>query len=116
MLNRRDFLKDCAVGVGALSSSPGDLFERILAAGCDTADLSPDEVAANEDFWFDVQQAFTEDRNYINLNNGTVQNGLRIVQEAVRRHSDFTGNAASLTGNARPSSVNTIGNGSPQYR
>jgi len=94
MLKRRDFLKGCAVGVGALSSSPGDILERILAAGRDTADLSPDEVAANEDFWFDVQQAFTEDRNYINLNNGTVQNGLRIVQEAVRRHSDFTGNAA----------------------
>jgi isopenicillin-N epimerase len=94
MLNRRDFLRGCAVGVGALSSSPGEVLERILAAGRDTADLSPVEVAADEDFWFDVQQAFTEDRNFINLNNGTVQNGLRIVQEAVRRHSDFTGNAA----------------------
>jgi len=94
MLKRRDFLKGCAVGVGTLSSSPGDVLERILAAGRETADLSPDEVATDEDFWFDVQQAFTEDRNIINLNNGTVQNGLRIVQEAVRRHSDFTGNAA----------------------
>ena len=94
MLNRRDFLKGCAVGVGALSGPPGDVFERILAAGRDTAALNPIEVAADEDFWFEVQQAFTEDRNYINLNNGTVQNGLRIVQEAVRRHSDFTGNAA----------------------
>jgi selenocysteine lyase/cysteine desulfurase len=94
MLNRRDFLRGCAVGVGALSGSPGEVLERILAAGRETADLSPVEVAADEDFWFDVQQAFTEDRNFINLNNGTVQNGLRIVQEAVRRHSDFTGNAA----------------------
>jgi isopenicillin-N epimerase len=94
MLNRRDFLKGCAIGVGALSGSPGDVLERILAAGRDTSDFGPEEVAANEDFWFEVQQAFTEDRNYINLNNGTVQNGLRIVQEAVRRHSDFTGNAA----------------------
>jgi len=94
MLNRRDFLRGCAVGVGVLSSSHGDVLERILAAGRDTADLSPVEVAADEDFWFEVQQAFTEDRNFINLNNGTVQNGLRIVQEAARRHSDFTGNAA----------------------
>ena len=94
MLNRRDFLRGCAVGVGALSGSPGEVLERILATGRETADLSPVEVAADEDFWFDVQQAFTEDRNFINLNNGTVQNGLRIVQEAVRRHSDFTGNAA----------------------
>ncbi len=81
-------------GVGALSVAPDNALERILAAGRDTADMSPEQVAADEDFWFAVQQAFTEDRNFINLNNGTVQNGLRIVQEAVRRHSDFTGNAA----------------------
>jgi hypothetical protein len=94
MLNRREFLRGCAVGVGALAGAPDNALERILAAGRDTADMSPEQVAADEDFWFAVQQAFTEDRNFINLNNGTVQNGLRIVQEAVRRHSDFTGNAA----------------------
>jgi isopenicillin-N epimerase len=93
-LSRRDFLRDCAVGVGALSGAGNGVLERILAARRDTATMSPDEVASNEDFWFEVQQAFTEDRNIINLNNGTVQNGLRIVQEAVRRHTDFTGNAA----------------------
>jgi selenocysteine lyase/cysteine desulfurase len=94
MLKRREFLRGCAVGVGALAGAPDNAWERILAAGRDTADMSPEQVAADEDFWFEVQQAFTEDRNFINLNNGTVQNGLRIVQEAVRRHSDFTGNTA----------------------
>ena len=94
MGNRRDFLKGCAAGFGVLSGTGESVLERILDAGRATADLSPDQVAADEDFWFEVQQAFTEDRNFINLNNGTVQNGLRIVQEAVRRHSDFTGNAA----------------------
>lgn len=94
MLNRREFLRGCAVGVGALAAAPDNALGRILEAGRDTADMSPEQVAANEDFWFEVQQAFTENRNYINLNNGTVQNGLRIVQDAVQRHSDFTGNAA----------------------
>jgi len=93
-LNRREFLQGFAAGVGLLAGARNGVFERILAAGRDTAGLSPDEVATDEDFWFEVQQAFTEDRNFINLNNGTVQNGLRIVQEAVRRHSEFTGNAA----------------------
>jgi isopenicillin-N epimerase len=93
MGNRRDFLKSCAVGAGVLASAPNDALERILAAGRDTAGLSPEEVAADEDFWFQVQQAFTEDRNIINLNNGTVQNGLRIVQDAVRRASEFCGTA-----------------------
>jgi len=94
-LNRRDFLRNCAVSVGLLASAPDNILERILEAGRDTADMSPEEVATNEDFWFEVQQAFTEDRNIINLNNGTIQNGLRIVQEAVRRHSEFSGNAAA---------------------
>ena len=94
MGNRRDFLKNCGGGVGLLAVAPGDILERILEAGRDTAGLSPAEVAGDEDFWFPVQQAFAINRNYINLNNGTVQNGLRIVQEAVNRHSDFTSNTA----------------------
>ena len=94
MWKRRDFLRGCAAGIGLAASAPENVLERILAAGRETANLSPDEVAANEDFWFEVQQAFTEDRNYINLNNGTIQPGLRIVQDAVRRHTEFSGNAA----------------------
>lgn len=94
MWNRRGFLRRSAAGVGLLAGAGGAAFERILAAGRDTAGQAPEQVAANEDFWFEVQQAFTEDRNIINLNNGTVQNGLRIVQEAVRRHTEFAGNAA----------------------
>jgi selenocysteine lyase/cysteine desulfurase len=94
MGNRREFFRECAAGVGVLAASPNDVLERILEAGRDMANLSPEEVATDEDFWFDVQQAFTEDRNIINLNNGTIQNGLRIVQEAVRRHNEFSGNAA----------------------
>ncbi|HVP91473.1 MAG TPA: aminotransferase class V-fold PLP-dependent enzyme [Terriglobales bacterium] len=93
-LNRRDFIRNCAVGVGALAATPANALERILAAGRDTADMTPDEVAADEDFWFEVQQAFALDRNYINFNNGTIQNSLRIVQEAVNRHTDFSSNAA----------------------
>jgi selenocysteine lyase/cysteine desulfurase len=77
-----------------LAATRDNALERIIAAARDTAGLSPEQVAANEDFWFEVQQAFTEDRNIINLNNGTVQPGLRIVQDAVRRHSEFSGNAA----------------------
>jgi selenocysteine lyase/cysteine desulfurase len=94
MSNRREFLRRCAAGVGVLAASRDDALDRILAAGRDRTGRSPEEIAADEDFWFEVQQAFAVDRNFINLNNGTVQNGLRIVQEAVQRQSDFTSNAA----------------------
>jgi selenocysteine lyase/cysteine desulfurase len=94
MLNRRSFLKSCVAGAGILTVAGNNIHERILAAERDAAALSPEQIASNEDFWFFIQQAFTEDRNIINLNNGTIQNGLRIVQEAVRRHNEFSGNAA----------------------
>ena len=95
MANRREFLKSCAVGAGALAVPPGEIMDLILAGGRATAGLAPEQVATDEDFWFPVQQAFAINRNYINLNNGTIQNGLRIVQEAVTRHSDFTSNAGA---------------------
>jgi selenocysteine lyase/cysteine desulfurase len=94
MSNRREFLKNCAAGVGVLARAKDNVLERIFAASRDTAGLSPEQIAADEDFWFDVQQAFLEDRNIINLNNGTVQPGLRIVHDAVRRHTEFSANAA----------------------
>jgi selenocysteine lyase/cysteine desulfurase len=92
MWDRRDFLRGCATGVGVVAAL--GVHEEILAAVNDTAHLSPQQAAADEDFWFIVQQAFTEDRNIINLNNGTIQPGLRIVQDAVRRHNEFSANAA----------------------
>jgi selenocysteine lyase/cysteine desulfurase len=95
MWNRRNFLRGCAAGLGLLGGAVPGAQERIRAAVRATAGLSPEEVSANEDFWFEIQQAFTEDRNLVNLNNGTIQNGLRIVQEAVRRHNEYTGNAAA---------------------
>jgi len=93
-LNRRDFLRGVAVGTGMLAVSGPEILARIKEAGRSLEGAGPQEAAANEDFWFEVQQAFTVDRNLVNLNNGTVQNYLRIVQDAVRRHNEFTGNAA----------------------
>ena len=95
MLNRRNFLRSCVAGAGVLSVAGNNVYDRILAAERDAAGSTPQQIASNEDFWFFIQQAFTEDRNIINLNNGTIQNGLRIVQDTVRRHNEFTGNAAA---------------------
>jgi isopenicillin-N epimerase len=94
MLNRRSFLSSWVAGAGALAVGGASMQEQIFAAVRDAAGSSPEQIASNEDFWFIIQQAFTEDRNIINLNNGTIQNGLRIVQDAVRRHNEFSGNAA----------------------
>ncbi len=96
MWDRRNFLRSCVVGMGALGAGSSAL-EPGLAAAPSVVDPNPEKAASDEDFWFAVQQSFTEDRNIINLNNGTIQNGLRIVQDAVRRHNEFSGNAAAYS-------------------
>ena len=95
MWDRRNFLRSCVVGMGALGA--GSTLEPGFAAVHSMTDPNPEKAASDEDFWFAVQQSFTEDRNIINLNNGTIQNGLRIVQDAVRRHNEFSGNAAAYS-------------------
>ena len=54
---------------------------------------TPPELARDESFWFDVQQAFTVDRSLINLNNGGVSPSPAVVQEAMKRHLDYSNTA-----------------------
>jgi selenocysteine lyase/cysteine desulfurase len=63
---------------------------RLAAAGRSVKDHTPEEVAADEDFWTEVRGAFTIDRNIINLNNGHVSPAPLIVQEAMRRYLDYS--------------------------
>lgn len=51
---------------------------------------NPDAQAQDEDFWHTVGRAFTLDRSIINLNNGGVSPSPGFVQEAMKRHLDFS--------------------------
>ena len=94
MRTRRSFLKNLiGTGTVAVASLREDGLDRILAAGRATADYSPDRLASNEDFWFEIQQAFTLDRTLINLNNGGVSPSPRVVQEAMKRYLDLSNEA-----------------------
>jgi selenocysteine lyase/cysteine desulfurase len=57
----------------------------------------PDELAGDESFWFEVQQAFAVDRSLINLNNGGVSPSPAVVQAAMRRHLDYSNAAPAYT-------------------
>jgi selenocysteine lyase/cysteine desulfurase len=71
---------------------PPSRFAGAIAAAANLAapNAKPEDVAQDEDFWFRVQQAFTVDRSIINLNNGGVSPSPAIVQEAMKRHLDFS--------------------------
>ncbi|NNK47539.1 MAG: aminotransferase class V-fold PLP-dependent enzyme [Gemmatimonadetes bacterium] len=58
---------------------------------------SPDTIAADEDFWAEVARAFTVDRSLVNLNNGGVSPAPGYVQEAMKRHLDYSNKAPVYT-------------------
>src|SRR5690349_9675302 len=84
-MNRRNFFQ-----FAAASAAASALHERLVAATRSIKDLSPVEVAADEDYWTEVRNAFTVDRNVINFNNGYVSPAPIIVQEAMRRYLEFS--------------------------
>jgi selenocysteine lyase/cysteine desulfurase len=89
-IDRRSFLSSAGKGLGlmALSSATvASLFENIVAAGRSVAHLSPLEAAVDEDYWANIQQAFSVTRGIINLNNGGVSPSPRIVTEAFVRYT-----------------------------
>ncbi|HYH84654.1 MAG TPA: aminotransferase class V-fold PLP-dependent enzyme [Pyrinomonadaceae bacterium] len=88
-LDRRRFLSSVGKGLGlaALASSAvASLLKDVNAAARRVARLSAEDAARDENFWFDIQQAFSVTRGIINLNNGGVSPSPRIVTEALVRY------------------------------
>src|SRR5215211_392224 len=87
--DRRRFLSSVGKGLGlaALSSSEvASLLKEVRAAAKRVAHLTAEEAARDEEFWFDIQQAFSVTRGIVNLNNGGVSPSPRIVTEALVRY------------------------------
>ena len=99
MYTRRDFIG--ALGGSAAGLATGAAFDPAgFSRFLDTVAAvtgSPDEVARDEDFWYEVQQAFTVDRSLVNLNNGGVSPAPTIVQDAMKRHLDYSNEAPVYT-------------------
>ncbi|HXU07988.1 MAG TPA: aminotransferase class V-fold PLP-dependent enzyme [Blastocatellia bacterium] len=99
MSTRRNFLRSIssAAALTGLAALRNDGIDRILAATRSTAATLPDKLAADEDYWREIQQAFTVDRSLINLNNGGVSPSPKIVQDAMRRYLEFSNSAPTIT-------------------
>jgi isopenicillin-N epimerase len=99
MVTRRDFLS--AIGTTApaawLGGGGGGARLREITDELARFTGTPEEIARDERFWFPVQQAFTVDRSLVNLNNGGVSPSPEIVQEAMKRHLDYSNQAPVQT-------------------
>ena len=88
MWTRRDFLG--RAGAAGLATIHADGLPRLLQATQAVAGRSADDVARDESYWREVQQAFTLDRTIINLNNGGVCPSPRAVHDALKRYLDMS--------------------------
>ncbi len=100
MVNRREFLGAIGLPAASIALTGGLSFDSDGAARAADAigslgdrDDTPEALAHDEDFWFQIGQAFTVDRSLVNLNNGGVSPSPRIVQEAMKRHLDYSNTA-----------------------
>src|SRR6187399_2384287 len=89
MWNRRDFLRLGGTLPAAAFAVKARSLDHVMAASAAVADRSPEEVAQDEFYWREIQEAFTLDRTLTNLNNGNTCPSPRVVHEACKRYMDM---------------------------
>jgi selenocysteine lyase/cysteine desulfurase len=88
--DRRRFLSMVGKGIGLATLSTPSLaamLGQVHAAVRRVDNLEPEQVAADEDFWLEIQRSFSVTRGIINLNNGGVSPSPRIVTDALVRYT-----------------------------
>ena len=94
MFTRRAFLQSTgSAGIAAAVAFRDDGFSRVEAAARHVEGQPLEDVAADENYWREIQQAFTLDRTIINLNNGGCCPSPRVVHEAFKRYLDISNQA-----------------------
>ena len=90
-LDRREFLGSLAkpAALATVAISNPILMAKAITK-IKTAIGDPKDVARDESYWREIQQGYTADRGLINLNNGGVSPSPTVVQDALKRHLDFS--------------------------
>ena len=90
-LDRRQFLGTIAkpAAVASVVMANPTLMAKALSK-IKSATGNPKDIARDETYWREIQQGYTADRGIVNLNNGGVSPSPAIVQEAMKRHLDFS--------------------------
>ncbi|MCL7979003.1 MAG: aminotransferase class V-fold PLP-dependent enzyme [marine benthic group bacterium] len=102
MNSRREFLG--SIGIPAFAVATGiPLFPPRLRSAprlqnaLATHHDSPTDAAGDEEFWGEIARSFTVDRSLVNLNNGGVSPSPAFVQDAMKRHLDYSNEAPVYT-------------------
>jgi hypothetical protein len=97
--NRRLFLKQAGLLTSAFSTT--SLFNQVHAeafslANKKIAHLTPQQAAADEDYWATIQRAYSANGNIMILNNGGVSPSPIVVQDAVERYNKLANEGPSI--------------------
>jgi len=88
MLSRRDLL-----GIGVAGMLAPSALTHAQRAAERVVGRAAEDLAADETYWGEIQQAFTLDRTFVNLNNGYCSPSPRVVHEAFKRYLDLSNQA-----------------------
>jgi selenocysteine lyase/cysteine desulfurase len=93
MLTRRSVLRLAGSAAGAAFAARAHGLEQVAAATAAVADRTPEEIAADETYWREIQFAFALDRTLIHLNNGNQCPSPTVVHDACKRYMDISNQA-----------------------
>ena len=95
MRSRRSFLRLTGGAAGAAFATARYGIDEVAALTVQAAagGRTPVQMAADEDYWREIQFAFTLDRSIINLNNGNSCPAPTVVHEACKRYNDWANQA-----------------------
>src|SRR5260370_42654383 len=93
MWSRRSILRLAGAGAGAAFAAGRYGIDEVAAATAAVESRSPEDVAADETYWREIQFAFTLDRSLINLNNGNSCPSPTVVHDAYKRYLDSSNQA-----------------------
>src|SRR5947208_3389578 len=97
MQTRRHFLESMVTAGTAIRVLRNDGLDQLRRLARRVDGRPAADIGTDEDFWLEVQQAFTLDRTLINLNNGGVSPSPRVVQDAMRRYLEYSNTAPVYT-------------------
>lgn len=97
MPNRRHFLQSLFAASASMAAFKSDALARITPTVRNLRGRTPEDVAQDEDFWRQIQQAFDIDRGMVNLNNGGVAPSPRVVNAAFQRYLAVSNQAPAIT-------------------
>ena len=97
MPSRRHFLGKASLFAGSsfVPILKGFSMDNLLKINELSQNKTPLELATDEDYWWQIQQAYTVSPQIINLNNGGVSPSPLVVQNAVERYNKLANEAPS---------------------